>query len=103
MTTSRSPSGTVAGTTVLNWYKPGPESPANETSAATPPMVIRTSLVSFAAPEKSCPEATVGFVGPQPVPNNQIGSPGRAGRVVNVVPKSPAGPRYVASSATAAT
>ena len=82
------------GNYYIELVSPTPDSPANDTSAAIPPIVIRTSLASLGgAPDRSWPAGAAGLVGPNPVPNSRIVSPGRARRVVRSAPNRAGGPR----------
>ena len=69
------------GTTMLNWYNPGPMIPANWVDAAIPPILTVTGFAKGAG-RSSCPTGLGGVVGPNPVPKSMIRSPGFAVTVV---------------------
>ena len=68
-TTSASPDGS-SGTTALTWQSPFPTIPIKLLSAGLPPMVTLDASETGAAPTMMLSDASGGFVGPQPVPNN---------------------------------
>src|SRR5262249_55006234 len=82
-----SPFAAASGTLMLNWYSPVALSPANVPATdadgvtSVPPNVIRTWFASTGAPLSTCPFTTAGVVGPKPVANNWMISPGLAGVV----------------------
>ncbi len=93
-----------AGNDHVELVQPHRRSPANCTSADTPPMRMSRLLLAArgAAPEYRMPAATAGVVAPKPVPNSSTVSPGCAGRDVTFAPKSPAGATYMPPALTAA-
>ena len=76
--TALSPFAALAGTTTLNWYKPGLMTPANATAAGAPPMVNCGKAAS--GPDWYMDPAASALEGnPKPSPKSRMVSPGAAG------------------------
>src|SRR6266481_514399 len=82
----RSPSGAFAGTRIATWYRPAkPDASAvPKTCALTPLIFTVTGLaVEYVLSAGTCmPGVTAGLVGPNPVPQRMITSPGFAATVL---------------------
>src|SRR5258705_7893066 len=78
-TTATSPFGADAGTSTLIWYSPVATRPANVGVTVASPIRTVTALVVCEAPVKSVPSGIAGLVGPNPLANSSMVSPGFAG------------------------
>ena len=83
-----SPFATLDGTVTLNWNSPGATSPAYDTVAFTPPMVIEGSGDKLPDCEAD-PLITGTLTGPKPFAKRTIVSPGWAGVEAGYKPAGP--------------